>query len=369
MILNNKQHVAFVFHSESLGDVAAFPLTVNQMRVLSQSWARERQEVDSREFVKSLISMSTCPSEDVIDGVRPNESSFPTDLISRLSDDDLERFSERYAKIIIGNNEVESKGVGATSTESIHVDDVRSVKIQGESFVDYVSRVEIDRIAKLYPPPLMIDLASACASKKISNMFSGDLRSMIDNSLSAGKRLREMTGPSSRFNPEIQPVDVASITRRNAEALQRPFEPLYEKFESLNSITGQTGELLALMNETQTRIATELKRSSDDAAVYSRKSFKVNIVIVVFTFFSLIAAAVSAYYAVCGSDEKDRKILEHASALEANMVKIVDVNVALQDKIEKLMSSMSKDNKRSRSTNLGNEKLMDETSVVKEGKK
>lgn len=356
MRIKIRNDVAFVFHSESLGDLAVFPLTAGQMRNLTGRWACDLKEVDSREFVKFLIIISTCPSYAVTEGVKPDKFNFPEDSISKLSCNDVERFSELYAKHFIDKGLEITGHVGVGGESASSKQNVKYIKGQEETYAEYVHRVEVDKIKDLYESMSKIsksagfDLASMDASWRASGQFSGDLKSMMDNSLSMGKHLREMIESSSRLtspfmsrlNPGTPLIDAADIAKRNAEALQRPFEPLYEKLESLNSVTGQTGELLALMNETQTRIATELKSSSDDAAKFSKINIRLNIFIAFLGFLSLAVAGMSTYYTVHGQTEIDQNVALRNKAAELSVTKLSEANLLLNERVVDMTREISR---------------------------
>lgn len=360
MRINKMQKSLFSVTTVGLGELLVFPLTCGQMGDLEDIFGGDVSKADSVDFVRALISLSTCPKSVTNDNAKPKDFSYKKGDLSKLTKEDLEEFSrlyaEREANILADKNLIEGKDKRASGQ-----DKVVPVKSEAEDYIHFTHRLVSNR-CKQFRESLLgaskgvgVDLAKIMAtSKGVADLygFSNNLRSMMGGTLAAGESLRKMIGDTHSayhtfdkyLSPKAPLIDHAAIARQSREALLQPFKPLYEKLERLNSITGETGNLISLMNETQSVIAGELKSSSDSAMTYSKINFKMNIVIIVLTFLSLVPAVISTYFAVHGSSDGSAKYLERVASVESSMAKLVEADLALHDKIASLTEELSRRN-------------------------
>lgn len=100
----------FNINTSCLGELAVFPPTYELYRLLSKKFNREIAKINPMDFVRQLILASSCPANLAIDGSKPKEFKYPNDAFSKLTDDDVERFSELYVKHAVDLVKISSVG-------------------------------------------------------------------------------------------------------------------------------------------------------------------------------------------------------------------------------------------------------------------
>jgi len=165
MRIDLSRRSVFCVNTLGLGELAVFASTYGQTKLLNKAFGHNIGSADVSEFIRQLILVSSCPVHLLVDGVKPTRFRYQDDACSKLTDDDVERYSELYASHVVDLVcicDVVRKGENKDDEKRKVLDEL--TKRQDEGCSKYVHRVKIyehDQIKKaMFSAMRGVDLAT-----------------------------------------------------------------------------------------------------------------------------------------------------------------------------------------------------------------
>jgi hypothetical protein len=290
--------------------------------------------------------------------------------ISSLTESDLEAF----AKLFIEHNEYlfkeslwkskrDNKGV---IIHYMEYGEIQYPQHENESYAQYLIRLFIK--------------GKEDQGKNIKRMlegfssFSDELGDSIRNTLSWGddlkKTMESIRSPEfvsiKQIEPKLPNIDWSEIQ----EARSRPFNELAERLDKLIDISTQSTEFMIKMNETQTKIAGEIKSSSDQATIFSKGVIWLTIIVIILT---LINLAIFSYSVIKSNSDGENQRLEIQEHVNVLAEKLTDINKSIKTANDVAMEQINRQyNTTMESTRKDNENLksqiMEQIKIIHEMK-
>lgn len=304
----------------ALGELVVFDISAGDQQKAYEGLGKPLAKCDPLDFARAIVHYTCFPA----DKLNPpdSKSSSPilsADQVRTLSTEDLENF----ARIYVENNDylfrkLEFKTI-TTATGPVQSADYNSIlypRQDKEAFVAY-----LHRLSGLHNNH-QIDMGRERVKSMGGIKFSQSLSQQIQKTAGMGSELARLSASLQakyappeipRFAPNLPDLNTSLMDatiqnlKLEREARLAPFEELRGKLDQLIAILKQSanssGKLDAIVdlstksvdymveeNKTQTQIATELKKSGDDTARYSRWNFAINIAVAVISITALLTS-------------------------------------------------------------------------------
>ena len=288
-------HEPFECIHTAIGELCIFSISCGSQTELYKEIAKPISECEPKEFIKFLISYICFSKTSLKEGkYKPDNSQLTNDDVSSLTDDDLEAIAKVYVennedlfKKLIFNNEKNDAG------ETIYKSEYGGIeypRYENESYIQYLLRLSVKSEEK--QRKLMEDMFGSVLGLK---NFSNKLVDNIKNTLSLGDSLKK-TMESIRLPHElsgkppivmIPNINWSEIDRKNEERRLRPFNELADRLDQLIDVSAQATEFMIEANKIQTKIAEEIKSSSDETRKFSKKNIILTIAVIILTAISI----------------------------------------------------------------------------------
>jgi uncharacterized coiled-coil protein SlyX len=281
---------------------------------------REITEYEPIDFVRKFIRYTCFLKTSLREGkYRPDKPLLTENEISRLSVDDI----EAIAKLYVENNEyLLRESTWKTEKDDknqaigyVEYGEVKYPRKDEETYAEYLTRLCINE-----QKTIKEQMKQAFA---VVNSFSRGLENQIKNTWSLGSSLRQtmknIRAPQSEkpIRPEFQETDLSEIER---------FDPSYEVRERLDKLieaSAQAVEFIIRANEIQTRIAAEIKSSSDNTTKLSKKNIALSGVVILLTIINL---SIFAWSTLHGNNIVGRQHSETQQNMNLLAEKLTDIN-------------------------------------------
>ncbi|MBS4049913.1 MAG: hypothetical protein KGZ69_01765 [Methylomonas sp.] len=336
--------------STTIGELCIFSITVGNQIELHSDLGKPISECDPIEYVKNLTRYICFPKNVLINGkYKPEKPILTSKDVDCLTNYDLEQISKSY----IQNNEYLTKELilkrkeNEEKTISSEYGDVKLPQGDGESFIDYLTRA-----ARIYDEKQMSRFDNIYSSFPKITAFSSPLEGGINNISSLGQSIRKTLDgiyPShSTLNtlktPDINIADLEkSITdsaRKNEERRLAPFNELNFRLDQLLDASSQTVNFLVSANEINTRIAEEIKSSSDESTKLTKQNIRLTVFVITLTTISVITPIYTFHASNSDSNIQDEKNHRYVEILSNELIEINKTigysNSALQSENEML---------------------------------
>jgi hypothetical protein len=291
----------FGFVNTSIGTLALKRITLGIRGEMYEEFDKKLKDTLPSEYIKILVKYCCVKQKDK----ESDEILLTKNEISKLTDDDF----EKIAKYFIENNDylnresktknVEEEGEILLTTE---YGDISTPKNKDESFQEYLLRLTVKD-----------DLETSESFKKFQGnlaSFSKNLQESIKGSLNLGKQLSESVYKIKNLNiPTFEPPIVPKTIKLSPKNLPdfklsetsslKTFKEFSSKLEQLIEISASSTEFMVEANKIQTRIADEVKISSDTSTSLSRKNINVSFIV-------LAVAVLSFFYSIYSINESNK---------------------------------------------------------------
>lgn len=294
--LANIPYKPFGCINTTIGELCIFSISAGNEEELYQELYKPINECETTIFMRKFVSYICYPKDSLKEGQnKPNKPLLTDEDILSLTDDDL----EAIAKLYIENNEYlfkklafkKDKNDQGLTVVSPEYSEVEYPKNENENYTQYLLRLNIEKKEK----------HKRQAEKMFSgiNSFSNALENSIKNTLSLGNSLKktvESIRPVSMANimpgpPSSKIADILNLERMKEEMRLRPFNDLAERLDQLINASAQAVEFMIEANQIQTRIAGEIKLSSDGTTKYSKRNILLTVVVILLTALGIIFSA------------------------------------------------------------------------------
>jgi len=354
MRINLNPPSIFSMSTEKLGDIVIFPIKFGSFCDLVDEFCRDFNRITPLEFSKKFMLRTSYPKNIVINNKCPKDFKFESKAENELSEDDVESFAQKYSDHEFSCNEQQPQ-----IKKHEDKDDKYIGKRPDEKYYEYLYRIKAneykkfqDAMLKTYIPTNAIFAAGSTPALELTkNMqgFSAATKSIMETTFAAGESLKaalNISNTTERFSkipiPESPQMDIKNISRQQKEFLERPFRPLYEKLEQLNTNSSETVKFISLLNDTQNSIAVDLNESSDQTMVISKKNYNMSVNILYLTIISVIVACASAYFAMTGTSDIDKIAAKNTAVIQTKIDQLIDNEAKLNSQVEALTNIMSK---------------------------
>jgi hypothetical protein len=316
-----------------IGNLCIFGLSVRGQMELHEELGKPISECNPADFVRKLARHIL--KQSLEDG--RYEPLTDAD-ISSLTEDDLEAIAKLYVE---HNEHLFKKSIWKTEQndkgETVHYIEYGEIKYprgENESHTQYLARLSVKEEEELIQQ--MEETFQGLKS------FSDRLEDNIKSTLSWGDSLRKTVA-----NIRAQPALIEPITPRFPEidlseiqdGRLESFNELTKQLDRLIDVSAQTAEFTIKANEIQTRIATEIKSSSDQATTLSKKNIIIALIVLILTIINL---AVFSYSILRSNSIDNRQRLETQKNVNLLAEKLTDINnsiITVSDKTTNQMDS------------------------------
>lgn len=302
----------------SIGRLALKAITVGVNRKMNEELDKEIKDVLPSEYIKILVKYCCVKQEGKEILLTKNE-------ISKLTEDDFEEIAESF----INNNEYlnresEIKNIfkeGEVFLTTVY-GEINTPKKRGESYQEYLLRLTIKN-----------DLET---TKKFENFqgnlagFSEKLQESIKCSLDLGRQLSESANKIKRLNtPSFESIKLDKPIKLNPENFEltetstlKVFQEFSGKLEELIEISASSAQFIVEANKIHTRIADEIKASSDTSTSLSKKNINTSYIVLSVTILSFV-------YSIYSINESNKS---NAIFVKDIILKLDTINTTLKNK-------------------------------------
>jgi hypothetical protein len=335
--------------NSSIGRLAIFDITVSEKIKIEDELNNNLQDSNGKEYVSTLAKYA-CHKEDVLEKSqsKPPERTLTDEDIKSLNDNDLELIS----KIYIENNEYlykesiqeTKKGEDGINVTSTKYGNVILPKKDTENYQEYLLRIEIEYNKKV----------SESIKKSFGNLtsFSKGIQDSLKNTISLGEQLNKSLNIAQPYRfPKIEPIvpssniDFGSLSKQIAKNKNKPVKEIAKHLDQLVVINSDSTRFMIEANKLQTRIAEEIKESSDSSTKLSKISILIGAVVLILTVLSFAYSIYSVRISNKSNNLNiERAIKELESINEAvkanngNEEKFNDRLIILENQIDSLSS-------------------------------
>lgn len=272
------------FINTSIGTLAIKHITFRIRAKMYEKLDMDLKDTLPSEYIKVLIKYCCVKKNDSENEKIPlieNE-------ILKLTEEDF----EKIAKYFIEKNEdlnrerktitIEENGEKILKTE---YGKINNPKKENESYQEYLLRLTIKENLEI--------TESFKNIKETMSSFSKNLQNSIKGSLEFGKQLSESAHKIKSSNiPNLKNVKLNTENLEEFELTEnsslKTFKEFSKKLEQLIEISANSAEFMVEANKIQTRIADEVKTSSDTSTPLSKKNIKISYVVLSVTLLSFI---------------------------------------------------------------------------------
>lgn len=304
----NRKHVVFVQKplgsvDSSIGKLAVYAPSHKDTTELGSSCGSSIDSCEPIEFARRLLTYICYPTEALSeDESKPDSPKLARQDVDRLTEDEVDKIAGLYLeheeylyRKLVRETKTDSGDKPVTSASYGEIEHPRN---PGESNIQYLHRLHV-----LQDAAFKRQMESLTKSILSGAKFSSDLSKKIEGTLSLGESLSRIAKQfelggirgavvNPRKHPEPQPEQfpqppLLERARIDYEAIERtrlaPFEALQTRLDEIIELNGKSIEFATESNMTQTRIATEIKRSSDTTTALARWSIFWTVVVLLVT--------------------------------------------------------------------------------------
>lgn len=266
-----------------IGNIAIFWSTLRDRDNIKKELGSDFEKGGSETYIKTLIKYICHKEESLINKDKPKEITLTESEINRLSSDDIETIAKTYIhskkylfREFISDSKETKEGDDLISSK---LGDVEFPRNEGETYVDYLFRLEIEQNKK-------IKRAFENSFGKISS-FSKSIQDSIRATASLGESFKNAVNaiqiPKLPKNepkfPKYSNLDESSISKQILDLEQQPMEVVSPGLDELIEINTKSLEFLTETNRTQTLIANEIKASSIASSKLTKWNIAISIVL------------------------------------------------------------------------------------------
>ncbi len=313
----------------TIGELCVFSISSANEQELLHGTGKPIKEYESSEFIRKFIRYTCFPKTSLKESRnKPVEPLLTDKDILSLTGDEL----EAIAKLYIENNEYLFKKLIFKTKEddqgqTVHYPEYGEVeypKNDKENYTQYLLRLHIKKEEK--------------QKKQMDRMFSGinsfseGLGTSIKNTLSVGDSLRktmESIRPvnianimPTEFRPRSPLTDILMIERMKEERRLKPFNDLTDRLDQLIDASAQAAEFMIEANQIQTRIAGEIKSSSDETTKLSLKNINLTYIVIIIAAFSIIVSMVTIFRSNSDGNMQRLQTRENVNLLAGKLTEI-----------------------------------------------
>jgi hypothetical protein len=352
----------------SIGEIVIFNLSVGDSNNINEDL---NEDSDVNEYIRVFVKYTCFKKNDLESHIlKPKEPLLTEEDIDKLSDVDFENIAKTY---IEGNVYLFRKTILDTQKSdksfqilSIKYGDIEYPKLKNESYQEYLLRLQINQRNKLKKS---FEKSYGDLSK-----FSLNLQKNIFGTFSMGEKLSESLNISKHITtPIVKPItsrisgdDLKKIAEQIDDNKSKPFKDFSSKLDKLVDVTAESIQFMIEANALQTRIAEEIKGSSDSSTKFSKRNIWISGIVLLI---STLSFGYSIYTVRESNKSNARYIKEITNGLDsinetcksnganANLTdKKVDVltkeinslqidNAKLNQELKKIKSERNKDRK------------------------
>lgn len=340
--------------STSIGEILLFKLSVGDTSNIIDELKNKIQNSTADEYIKIFIKYVCYKKEDLADYVLKPDKPLLTDTdINKFSVTDIENIAKTY----IENNEYlfrKAKFETNDSDSNIRISrliygDIEYPKMETESYKDYLFRLQINQRKKLEE-----SLKNSIGD--ISN-FSKNLQKNIFGTFSLGEKLANSIklaniAPDPIIKPVISKINSSEL-KKNAEQIAenkaQPFKDFSDKLDKLVDITAESIQFMIEANKLQTKIAEEIKSSSDSSTTFSKGNILISVVVLIVGILSFCFSVYTVRVSNESNTQYVNSIIEELKTLnktyDSNSVEINSTNIRVE-KILKELDSLRLENRK-----------------------
>jgi hypothetical protein len=329
MKINLKRESKFKFATSSFGQLASFELSVKNISDLHDRLGKTMENVTPIEYLHALISVTCHPIDKLIENkYAPNNYSLTLNDAEKISNDECNEFARLY----LNHNDhlfrkkiekLEPNKEGKGTVFSIEYGDIEYPQDAGESIIDYIYRLTVIREKEHKKR-----FEGIFSSYQKAMGFSADLEKQIKSTYNMGASLKKTiddmrtVGTVKPIYDYISKIDFTKINEDATRNRLAPFKDLSEKLDKLIELSSDSTEFIIKTNETQTKIAEEIKKSGEDTLKSANKNIKIGLFIIGFTILSLAITGLTIYLNIDSSKKQIESLEKQTNKIVGNLKNI-----------------------------------------------
>lgn len=326
---------AYACIETSIGELCIFSINVKGQAELHKQLNDSLEDCTPTDFVRTLCVYICFPKDSLKEEeYKPDNPVLTVEDASKLTEEEL----EKIAGIYIENNEylfkkLEFKKKKNEKGETVNYGEYNEIehpKYEDETNISYLYRLSIlEREKHKKQLEDMFKSVSGLGS------FSSKLADSIKNTLTMGDSLsKAMESIRPIKMSELRPreresfnLDFAKIERDKEERRLQPFNELSNRLDQLIESSVQASKFMIEANKIQTRIASEIKASSDQTDKHARKNILLSWIVIILTAIGLL---LTAYAFISGNsfNEKQQANLQNGAKTIVNSLTDIKENLA-----------------------------------------
>jgi hypothetical protein len=271
----------------SIGKLIVFDISVGDMELVWKKCGGSFKDCKPHDVAKRLLPFIAHSEKNLdADGTKPKEPTLSDEQVNGLDDVTvnalLQIFIDHHKYLYRKFERKAATNDAGQKIESFDYGDVIHPRMAAESNIDYLQRLltldEEKRLDELKQMTAQFDRMIAPAH------FSDSLVKQISGTLELGESLkkafdaalpvdfRKFSRPESSTPPPLvaKPVfpsnDFDAVSANAKKARWAPFNSLAKRLDTLVATTVKSQEFMVQMNQTNTRIAAEIKASSEETS-------------------------------------------------------------------------------------------------------
>jgi len=286
--------------NSSIGELAIFDLTLSNQNEIYKAFKNDLEKVDQSQFMKVFVGQ-TCHKRESLDEKlsKPKGTSLSENEISQLHSEDFENIAKLYLEkneyLFKESQTITSKDSKNNDVISLKYGDVIHPKSEVENFQEYLLRLMVLEKKK------NDELVRQTINKFTD--FSKGLQNSIKQNLTIGEQLSKAIKSFQAVNiPKVEPIFVKKSERDFSKLVTpRPdlqlitmkevssqIDSISGKLESIAGISAEYVQYTIEANNIQTKIAEEVKKSSDTATKFAKVNVRVSVIVLIVTILSFI---------------------------------------------------------------------------------
>lgn len=300
----------------TIGPLVIFDLSLKNQIEIYNTFNNDLEKVNPNQFMQVFIGQA-CHKQSTLDEKlsKPKGITLQKNEINNLHFDDF----ENIAKLYLEKNEYLYKESKTTSKKDTEDRDVISLeygaiihsKKEEESYHEYLLRLMI--LEKKRNEELFRNSFGKFTE------FSKSLQKSITQNLTIGDQLSKLIKSVQSINiPKVEPIIVKQPERDFSKLITpRPdlqlvtmhevssqVDTISGKLESLIEVSAEYVQFIIEANRIQTRIAEEVKKSSDSSTKFAKNNTRISVIVLIVAILSFIFGIIS----MLGSNKSNKRI-------------------------------------------------------------
>jgi hypothetical protein len=307
----------------SIGDIAIYGLTVGEEINIEEDLKSGIKDAGSDKYILAFTKYS-CHKIESLDKTKfkPKNSTLLDDELKQLTSDNLEEIAKEYLKhseFLYKKSSLESKkNKKGDDRLTVEYGEVEIPKKDNESYREYLYNLKVKQVEKLEK--------SFEKSFGYLSSFSRQTQKKIQRTLTLGEHLSKSIKATQSLNiPKVLPIisepkpDLDNINLQMEENRLKSFKDLSEKMDELIQTNSESIQFMIEANKLQTRIADEIKGSSDTSSQLSKKNIYISLIVLLIGVLSFCYSIYSVYNSNISNDGYTKEIIKELKEINKNV--------------------------------------------------